>query len=70
MKCPDCRLCLDVYTIFVDGNNKLFYRCDLCGNVYRNMRGNPILLGEEDSNIIDILENRNEDKLETSRKLY
>lgn len=68
MKCPDCWLCLNIFTLFLNDSNQLFYRCELCGSVYRNVRGKAILLEDSEQEIIDLVEKSYEDKFEELRK--
>lgn len=68
MKCPDCWLCLDIYTVFLNNSNQLFYRCELCGSIYRNTKGRAVLLEEKEQEVISLVEKLYEDKFETLRK--
>lgn len=67
MKCPDCRLCLDIINLPVNEISYIFYGCELCRKVYRNMKGKPVEVEEKE--IKEKVEKIYEDKLASSRKL-
>lgn len=43
MKCAHCNLCLDIYSLEVDGAVRLYHFCDLCLRIYKMVAGNSRL---------------------------